>query len=98
MNVRQIDGKDNESTISGHRTLNATAIESGTCHGLLFWWVLMMDSEGDIELSTAPKWIDTKSNQSLQVTDTCISMLNYYDLSLILIIANGLVSCSTLVA
>ena len=76
MNVCQIDGKDNELTISGHRTLNTTAIEDGTCHGLLFWWVLTMDSEGDIELSTAPKWVDAKSNQSSQVIDPCISMLN----------------------
>ncbi|RDD44130.1 Protein arginine N-methyltransferase 7 [Trichoplax sp. H2] len=69
MSVRRVEGKDNEFTISGRRTLELTAIEDGVCHGLLFWWVLKMDCEGNIELSTAPKWIDNKSNHNLQWRD-----------------------------
>ncbi len=34
---------------------------SGTAHGVFMWWDLIMDWEGKIILTCAPKWLDDKS-------------------------------------
>lgn len=38
------------------------AISSGTAHGVFMWWDLIMDCDGEIILSCAPKWAESSVN------------------------------------
>jgi protein arginine N-methyltransferase 7 len=43
----------------GKTELHIKAIDSGTAHAVISWWVLQLDSDGTIFYSTAPKWINS---------------------------------------
>lgn len=38
------------------KSIVLSSVADGTVHGILMWWTLDMDSEGDIVLSCAPPW------------------------------------------
>ncbi len=50
-NFTKGDFDEERTTVSGARTIN-----EGHCHGLFMWWELIMDTEGEVRLSTAPTW------------------------------------------
>lgn len=41
--------------------------QRGTLHIILMWWVLQMDKDGEIMLSMAPKWLDTRKAERNEV-------------------------------
>ncbi|XP_072013956.1 protein arginine N-methyltransferase 7-like [Amphiura filiformis] len=50
-NFTKGDFDEERTTVTGTRTIN-----EGHCHGLFVWWELIMDTEGEVRLSTAPTW------------------------------------------
>ncbi|XP_050226293.1 protein arginine N-methyltransferase 1.6 [Mercurialis annua] len=46
----------------GETELVVKAIDDGSVHAIVSWWVLQLDREGTILYSTAPRWIDLPTN------------------------------------
>ncbi|KAF8093906.1 hypothetical protein N665_0375s0023 [Sinapis alba] len=54
---------------NGELDVHIEAMNEGSVHAIISWWVLQLDSEGTIFYSTAPRWID--SNSEIGVRDWC---------------------------
>ncbi|KAG8376293.1 hypothetical protein BUALT_Bualt09G0048200 [Buddleja alternifolia] len=55
--------------------MHVKAINAGTVHAIISWWLLQLDSEGTIFYSTAPKWIPCPS----ELTSSSILSSNWCD-------------------
>lgn len=40
-----------------HYYVETSVKQSGLAHGVAMWWTLDMDIDGEITLSTAPRWV-----------------------------------------
>ncbi|RID79113.1 hypothetical protein BRARA_A01881 [Brassica rapa] len=54
---------------NGELDVHVEAINEGSVHAIISWWVLQLDSEGTIFYSTAPRWIE--SNSEIGARDWC---------------------------
>ncbi|KAF3528814.1 hypothetical protein DY000_02038906 [Brassica cretica] len=54
---------------NGELDVHIEAINEGSVHAIISWWVLQLDSEGTIFYSTAPRWIEATSE--IGVRDWC---------------------------
>ncbi|KAJ0236718.1 Protein arginine N-methyltransferase 1.6 [Hirschfeldia incana] len=54
---------------NGELDVHIEAINEGSIHAIISWWVLQLDSEGTIFYSTAPRWIE--SNSEIGARDWC---------------------------
>lgn len=54
---------------NGELDVHIEAINDGSVHAIISWWVLQLDSEGTIFYSTPPRWIE--SNSEIGVRDWC---------------------------
>ncbi|XP_022550577.1 protein arginine N-methyltransferase 1.6 isoform X1 [Brassica napus] len=54
---------------NGELDVHIEAINEGSVHAIISWWVLQLDSEGTIFYSTAPRWIE--SNSEISARDWC---------------------------
>lgn len=50
------DKVDSDKTVS-HYHVEASVTQTGPVHGVVMWWSLDMDMNGEIILSTAPRWV-----------------------------------------
>ena len=53
------DTKDkihSDKTVS-HYCVETSINQAGLAHGVVMWWALDMDVNGDITLTTAPRWV-----------------------------------------
>ena len=44
-------------------TVDSSVRNSGFAHSVVMWWLLDMDVDGEISLSTAPRWAHPHSNK-----------------------------------
>ena len=49
------DRSDSDKAVSCY-SVQASVEHSGIAHGVIMWWTLDMDVDGEITLTTAPRW------------------------------------------
>lgn len=49
------DRSDNDKAVSCY-SVQSSVEHSGIAHGVIMWWTLDMDVDGEITLTTAPRW------------------------------------------